>query len=535
MNQIETNLRNLLSVTSRSAKERSIQQLAAELFEHIKKEFWFERAHESYLQEQSLEAIRTLAKKIERTASNDSKIIERIITDTVQNFKSSLFFTPEIIKLLYSPANTCLLALVNQGITIHTEIIRDAAYHVVHRYASGLHAFSLQSQNMEEELRSCVLEEIVRSMTDMSVRIWLHDAPQPLTLPPQESRGRRKGFITRVALTPDGHYAATARSDKTILIWDTHSSENPHTLDWSMLFDDPDPSTLIANQLYFGDQGQWLVLETNRNFLAVFQLQGTDTPIEIYEEGKKDEFLRRFGHTYIPSLSKVQKNRTLLSFPTGNQIPLAEYEKVVYHWSCSADGKTIITASEIERRMPAWMVDAGFERAVYHIAKMRLIDLIRKNTHTDYVCIQCGSSNVSRSDNQCPKCGTIFTQCPLGCEEGSYTPLGAENEWKCSRCGMASRIIQTQREVDGSELHLSMAPAQTDWADQHDLERIMNALRDVSIAYRDRQISCSKLVYLKSQGMTNEEIGAEIKIPRGSVDYVLNQCWQEVAALFGTI
>jgi DNA-directed RNA polymerase specialized sigma24 family protein len=84
-------------------------------------------------------------------------------------------------------------------------------------------------------------------------------------------------------------------------------------------------------------------------------------------------------------------------------------------------------------------------------------------------------------------------------------------------------------------LHLSTVPAQTDWADQHDLERIMNALREVSIAYRGRQISCGKLVYLKSQGMTNEEIGAEINIPRGSVDYVLNQCWQEVAALFGTI
>ena len=62
------------------------------------------------------------------------------------------------------------------------------------------------------------------------------------------------------------------------------------------------------------------------------------------------------------------------------------------------------------------------------------------------------------------------------------------------------------------------------WKDQHDLERIYRVLHRYVVTYKDRQIPCDKLARLKAEGKTNEEIGLILKIPRGSVDYVWNQC-----------
>ncbi|MBD3268208.1 hypothetical protein GF373_16205 [bacterium] len=395
-----------------------------------------------------------------------------------------------------------------------------------------MQSFSLDPGNLEDELFSNVLEEIVRVLTDMSIRVWKEEDSLPSIYPSMDSRGRRKGYFTHVAITPDGSQVAASRTDHTVSVWDLLSDASPAVWDFSLLLSDGPEEPVQIRRLYFSRDGEKLALESANNFVFVFQLKHGEAPIDVYEEKSGDRFLRAFGEPYIPQQAIFDKKRILLPFPNGCRSPLAEYRNKVFDCAWDEGGRTLVTASEMERSMPAWMIDAGFERAVYHIAKMRLIDLIRKRTHTDYICWHCGSAAANRNETHCPKCGADFTACPIGCSTRPGEILSVDNEWKCSQCGMATRLAQSHRDLEESELPLSVSPEQRDWASEHDLERILDALGKVTIAYRGREIRCDRLVLLKSRGKTNEEIGREIGVPRGSVDYIWNQCRQEILAYF---
>ncbi len=89
---------------------------------------------------------------------------------------------------------------------------------------------------------------------------------------------------------------------------------------------------------------------------------------------------------------------------------------------------------------------------------------------------------------------------------------------------MSSRIREPMGEPKADDLYGERDYSNQDWQNQHDLKRIQEKLKDVVITYRKRAISCSRFLELKAQGLTNEEIGNELGVPRGSVDYIWNQC-----------
>ena len=513
-------------------------QLASILHDELCKKSWFHTHLQQFLETQLIDTIRTFTTKLVKSLDSSGKtsdirkasgvLFEKTLQVGLQDFASLVFLTPAVIGKLYSASKANSNDFINQGIAYHCQIIRNAARSVARKHASGIGSFSIDLKELEDELWSCVLEEIVRTMTDMSARVWNLRDRTCITFPPKETRGRRRGYITHVAVSADGSKLATARSDQTLLIWDINSRSLLQSWNYASLFPELAQNNTPPDKIIFDAEGNKAALEINKKFVIIFQLTEGTLPINMYDEGRKDLFLQDFGRPYIPDPAVIDKTQIRIPLLSGTEYPLQDYLSTVLDWSWNKTGEILVTASEELRQVPDWIVDAGFERAVYHITKMRLIDLIRKHTHTDYVCWRCGSSNASRSDAQCPKCGADFSRCPLGCPPVENEPLSVENEWKCSRCGMASRYIQNQREVDESELQLSISPKQRDWSMEHDFERIFNALRHITIAYRGRQIPCTDLVLLKSKGKTNEEIGSEIGIPRGSVDYIWNQCRNEV-------
>ncbi|MDX9753501.1 MAG: hypothetical protein RBU29_06040 [bacterium] len=529
MNSTEKLISLAVDSPSPEEKKKALQRLAGRLRQQLQEAVWYTESMTDFLESQIEPALTQVIARLIPIGEYNPTALQRNIELLSHDLPSVLFFTPRVIRLLYSPHASIPAGFINEGIDRHCKIIRTTCRNVVRKHVGGLSSLSIDLQDLEEELWGCVMEELVRTMTDMSARLWHREIPEPALYPPLESRGRRKGFMQCVAITEDAKTIAAARSDQTLLVWDAESREMLHQWDYALSMEEE--GELTPHRVFFSRKGKKLALEFKEKIIYIFQLGGGSLPIKRYDEEEKEHFLRDFGIPYIPKETVLEKQPSPFPVPAHWTGTWNEYRENVLDAAWDKKADWLVTGSEKERDVPAWMADAGFERAVNHIAKMRLIDMIRKHTHTDYACWRCGSTRANRAETQCPECGADFTRCPIGCDTELPGLLGPENDWKCSRCGLATRITHTQQEVDGSQLQIATAPEQHDWASQHDLERILHALRHITITYRGRQISCPQMVLLKTQGKTNEEIGQELGIPRGSVDYIWNQCRREVLEL----
>ncbi len=509
------------------ARNSDIEELENLLISRILDQSWMPSTNSEWLHNLSHITVRRVIEKLQqqRERGTDKKTLEKDLSTYAANLETEIFFVPDVINMIYSPGENHPELFVNKGVDIHCQFIRRAIASLLRRYSGGLRELSLEHSELEEELWGNVLEEIIRCMTDMSARVWNPKQTEPLIFPPVKTRGTRKGYISRVSLSASGDRLATFRSDSTLSVWDVPNSELLHSWDIGYLSEKED---FCPAGLYFSSSGDEIAMEVEPAEIAVFPIGAYDKQIRYYNEKKRKQFFHEFGTPFVLNLDKVDQKEYQVRMRAGERIPLKIYENLIYGWSCDESGMIVATASEIKRMMPDWMIAAGFERAVFHIAKKRLIDLIRKHSHAGYACWRCGAISSSSMEAYCHQCGWDFSKCPLGCPVPPAEPLAASNHWQCSHCGLSSRTIESQTEIRGEEFFSDTSTAQQDWQNRHDLERILDSLRNVSVAYKNKDITCDRLVSLKAQGKTNEEIGQALEIPKGSVDYVWNQCRKKV-------
>ncbi len=455
----------------------------------------------------------------------------KFTNELLGNLERQIFFIPEVIQLIYSPHSPEYDALVNEGVDHHCRLIRRAVNNVVRKNASGLRHLSLEIEDLQDELWGLVMEEILRCMSDNCSRIWNQNANQAIQFPPEDMNSRKKGIMTHVALSKSGHRLACIRSDTMIQIWDVPTKTLIRSLDASDLLEKHD-STIgspSVNRLVFSQKGNRLALETATRVYAI-PLDSEHADIREYDDANSQAFLHDFGIPYLPE--KISVDAAGFSFKNrqGELLSCLQYIESVYDWTHDAKYLRIATASEKYRVLPEWMIDAGFERAVYHIAHKRLIDLIRKYTHTNYACWRCGSLSSKPSDTHCRKCGVDFRENPLG--ESHEVPVAAENLWQAEN-GVPSRIPLSSIEVRIEDYIPDPRSTEQGWEKAHDMERILDVLQKYTITYKGRQVACDDLVRWKADGLTNEDIGNKLNIPRGSVDYVWNQCKKVILQTFG--
>jgi ribosomal protein L40E len=533
MESIHNFLHKIVSNGSPLKQQETVTALSGILLNQLCGQPWFPNHDDNWstgiAEEASIQIIDKLTSL--NTRELDSSTIEKSVAEIASNLPNAIFYTPDVIRMIYSDHAPKFDALVNQGAEQHYYLVRRAASHAVRRHSPGMKRVSIDPTDLEEELWGVMLEELVRCMSDSHARVWRNGESQAIVFPEEGTRGSRRGIIMRIALSQDGSRIAAIRSDRMVFVWDIAQKMLIHS--WNIDIPGFMKYNEIHERLYFSAAGDRLAVELNNNSVAVITIEDSSNQIKIFDQADRDQFLNEFGIPYLPERSPDKLNGFSLTTRMGQETKFREYCNDVYDWCCDEKGQTIAAASEIERSMPAWMHDAGFERAVFHIAKKRLIDLIRKRTHTNYACWQCGSMSSSMTDEHCRKCGMDFSRCPIGCD--SEETLNASNRWKCSSCGMASRIAEPVVEIEVEDWHADSKIDGFEWRDAHDMDRILQALKKNSVIYKKIEIPCDVLVQLKSEGRTNEDIGQEVGIPRGSVDYVWNQCKQQILLSIGEI
>lgn len=522
---------------SPAQEEASLHDLSRMVMDLIREQPWFPNREEEWGELRSYETARHVLSKLKalREQRLDQDELQKSVASIAANLASAIFFIPETVSVIYSPPVAGFESFIQEGANQHCRLIKRAVAGMVRKNSTGLRGLSLNSSDMEDELWGLVMEEIVRCLTDSFSRVWRPDQSRPELYPAPGVRGTKRGIITRVALSKTGGRLAAYRTDHQLFLWDTRARELIHSWDIQGLIESLslDLSRFQPLALFVAENESRIALETIENQVIVLPVNDLQDQARIYDESGKAGFLRDFG---IPSISPrdVQLSSAFrFEKRTGETLGWPDYVPEVYDWSCDVRQSLIATASELKRAMPDWMREAGFERSVFHIAKKRFIDLIRKHTHTHYACWRCGSVSHSPSETRCRTCGLDFSRCPGGCPVPPSEPLHAGNHWQCPHCGLASRILEPVYEVEMDDQLAAVRSGENSWQDRHDLERILRVLRKASITYKNRQIPCDRLMVLKSEGMTNEEIGRELDIPRGSVDYVWNQCRQEILLAMG--
>lgn len=458
--------------------------------------------------------------------------IQKIVSDFVSSPATAAFLTPEAIRLIYSDPPSEWSDFVSQGAEHHCRLIRHAASMAIRKHTAGMKRVSLDTRELEDELFGVVMEEVLRCLSDPSARVWTRNQAIPAVFPLEGTRGMRHGMIVRIALSKEGKRLATYRSDRQLFVWNLENKELIRSWDLSLFIDSPPDETITSPpSLFFSVTGSNLALETRDKIVFVFTVDEEEHAIRSYDENTQKEFLSEFGIPFLADRNAASVDGFSLRTRIGDETNLIQYTQKVYDWCCDRPNRIFAAASETERAMPEWMRRAGFDRAVFHIAKKRLIDLIRKRTHTNYACWRCGSMISGLSDTQCRRCGADFTRCPLGCETSE--PLGVSNRWQCPCCGMASRNAEAMIPVEVEDWYAAPPSPESEWRDSHDIQRILDVLKNTSVAYKKKDIPCDRVILLKAEGKTNEEIGTELGIPRGSVDYIWNQCRQQIILSFG--
>ncbi len=509
-----------------------IQEIHSILFERIQTESWFRTTDEKWLKQMAESAVRRVISKLEQLKKwgVSRKNLEKEITIYSSNLTAEIFFVPEVVNLIYSPHESELDAFVNEGVNYHCSFIRRAVASVIRKYGGGIKEMNMNQTDLEDELWGSVMEEVVRCMTDMSARVWFKGRLEPQIFPKEGIRGSRKGIIQKVALSQNGNRLAAYRSDHSLSIWDVQSGELVRMWDLSLLT--INGKTMSVGYIYFSQKSDQIAVETDTGLVATFHISDDQQPVRYYEEKSRKRFFKEFGTPFIPDLDGVDTNTVMMQKRSHETLPLANYAPEIYDWTCDESGEVLATASERRRSLPEWMIKAGFERAVFHIAKKRWIDLLRKHSHTGLACWRCGAISSGMTDTRCRECGVDFTKCPIGCPIPPSEPLNSANHWTCPHCGLSSRTWASPKELSEEEMVTDHPVQQRGWVEQHDLNRILGVLKNISIAYKNKQFTCGRLVALKADGRTNEEIGMELDIPKGSVDYVWNQCRTQISRNF---
>lgn len=402
--------------------------------------------------------------------------------DTVRkSWLNAIFFLPEMVEQLYSPQPAADAALVNHGVSVHCEFIQKTARSAVYRHANSLASVRFDTEGFAEELWGLVMDEVVRCMTDTAARVWKAEGGAPRTLPPVGVRGHGRNVSLRVALAGPVPLAAVYHSGSRLAVWDYERLEVMRQWD-ARGFEERNADPPV--KLVFSADGSLIAAEYPGNRVAVLNLRGEADDIRWYGENGRAEFLRDFGAGEPAGESGFPVDRLEAGTASGARLPFGEYVKGVYDWCVRPGGAAAATASEIQRTMPEWMKRAGFERAARHIAKKRLVDLIRKNI------------NASRAADS------------------------------------GARVLA--RQIDGDEDVLDRIGVHDShgWADDRDFQTILRIMEPKTVRHKRRDISCGELLKLKAEGLTNAEIGEAVGVPRGTVDYLWNQCKEIVVKTF---
>ncbi len=479
--------------------KRFVERYLARLHEQP----WFDAARPDWWQGVAQRTLKRLIlqQRSHPKASAAPNDMEQWLKENVQ----AVFFDPKVVEMIYSPHEPSQNLLVNYGANLHCRWMESVVKNIVYRHSGSVQQLSIQPDTLIDELWGMVMEETVMCLTDLSVHLWKADGTHR-EFPPLGTRGRRKGGFLRAALSPNRNQIAGYRIDHQLMVWDAETQECTAQLDMSAASEEGQAkeAPLI---LIFSEDGKRIALEYPNQRIAVISLSQKNDPIEWYSSGHRNKFEKTFGKITIPVREK-------------NKVQDEARIENVYDWVSDAEGQVIVTASRSTRTMPEWMLKAGFDRSIRHIAKKRLIDLIRKHSHTAYACWQCGSMRSSFSDTQCRNCGVDFTRCPVGCSE----TLSAETHWECPSCGYATRLYQAYQEVDPESIERMAESSSQNVQDEMDYRKLMDTMSMVYLTYKSRSIPCAELIRYKSEGLTNETIGNELNVPRGSVDYLWNQC-----------
>lgn len=446
----------------------------------------------------SISAAHRLLSKINhlKRQSLDPSTQKKKFDSIVTSAGSSFFYAPETVERLYDPRIDNHDPLILKGVNCHCQLLERASGHAAQRYASSIQRAGLDAETVRGDLYSAALEEIVKCLSDHSARVWKAGANGPVIFPPEGTRGWKQSMVTHAAIDSDAKNLALLHSDRMLSIWSIETQEliakhslssycaKQHTDEWRAPF--------------FSTTGENIAVQVTEDRVVIISLDGSHQPV-VLEKKEKNRFQQLFGDVLPPACNLKPFKSTNIQTRRGGSLSMKDYHERVYHCVSSQSGDLVTTASEIERFMPSWMCDIGFENAVFYILKRRLIDRIRKHIHIEAPSIEEVSN-------------------------GEFTP------------SQAIGVYHTGKNLDdmSSEELVSHSARQTDdWRDAHDLERILAVLKTITITYKDKEIRCDKLARLKAEGKTNAEIGEILQAPRGTVDYLWNQCRKQIALIFG--
>ena len=443
----------------------------------------------------------------ERLLSKINHLKRQSLDDSSQNKKfnaivnsapSSFFYAPETVKRLYDPRVDNHDPLIIKGVNCHCQLLERATGHAAQRYASSIQRAGLDIDTVRSDLYSAALEEIVKCLSDHCARVWQVGSDKPIIIPTEGMRGWKQSIVTRAALDAGSQRLALLHSDRTLSTWEIGSQELLLKISLS-----PYCSQRAADEWrapFFSIEKDKIAVQTAEDSVVLITCDGTHKPVVLHKDDKV-RFQQLFGDVLPASENFKQTQNLTVTSRNGAKLPLNDYRKNVYHSMMSQDGAVIVTTSEIERFMPTWMCDIGFENAVFYILRRRLIDRIRKHIHIEATHTEETDANAT-----------------------AMNPT------------QALGVYHTGKDLDdmSSEELVSHSGRQTDeWRDEHDLERILAVLKTITITYKDKEIRCDQLARLKAEGKTNAEIGEILKAPRGTVDYLWGQCRKQITLIFG--
>lgn len=448
----------------------------------------------------SLNAAERLLSKINhlKHQSLDASTQNKKFTTIVNSAPSSFFYAPETVKRLYDPRVDNHDPLIAKGVNCHCQLLERASGHAAQRYASSIQRAGLDIDTVRGDLYSAALEEIVKCLSDHCARIWQVGKKGAVIIPTERMRGWKQSMVTHCALDAHAQRLALLHSDRVLSIWMIESQELLLKISLSSFCFHRAADDWRAP--FFSNEKDKIAIQTAEDSVVVIACDNSNNPVLLHKDDKI-RFQQMFGDVLPASENFKQAKKLTATSRNGAEILLNIYRKNVYHSVTSQDGNTIVTTSEIERFMPPWMCDIGFENAVFYILRRRLIDRIRKHIH-----IETGRSEEIDSN------------------QNEINPI------------QALGVYHTGKDLDemSSEELVSHSGRQTDeWRDEHDLERILAVLKSITITYKDQEIRCDQLARLKAEGKTNAEIGEILKAPRGTVDYLWGQCRKQITLIFG--